>query len=558
MKKLFLLLPWVLLLLCCTENDSSPVFQEAGGPGSETTNGIVARVDGAPAAFAGVALRRVDQRVTLAAQENAAIQPDFYADSNGRFGLDSLEDKSGKYRITVVSNGAAYTKTLSAKDIDKLAAKDKSEDNLDTFELKATGSVSGAIDVPKGSDYVWVGVYGMDMLVKTDSIGRFSMPTVPSGDSLKLYFVEESFDSVFDSHKVMVSAFGQEMLELQAAGIVAISKGEPVPFATVAVRKEDASLDTALVSNAIVSSDKKTDANGRFELDSLKSGKYRLTVMGNGIAYSKVLSEKEIAKLDTVELSATGAVVGRVTLMSSMEFAYAGVKGLDVLVKTDENGNYVFPSLPVGDSIELYFTKDNMDKLPVSVKTVVDEDAAEFHAPSMLLQDFEDGLDYWYLDQDTLGSRMYTKSVKEGVGYDSTRKSKVFHGNYNVNSMNPYSWVLVGTNLKEESWNLSLLDSISFYAKGNGQIRVAVESWDKMAEAAGINLKAASEWMDLDSTKWNRFVLRPADLYKDTADKWSGAGPWNSVKGYVRQIHFFAIGGSDFYIDDIWLHGVLF
>lgn len=542
MKKLFLLLPWVFLLSCCSQTET------AGGPGSETTNGIVARVDGAPAAFAGVALRRTDQRAATAAQENAVIQPDIYADSNGRFVLDSIEEMDGKFRMTVVRNGAAFSKTMSAKEIAK----------LDTVDLEATGSVSGAIDVPKGSDFAWVGVYGMDVLVKTDSEGKFSMPSVPSGDSLKLYFVEESYDSVFDSHKVMVSAFGQETLELQAAGIVAISKGEPVPYATVAVRKEDASLDTAVVSNSIVSSEKKTDANGRFELDSLKSGKYRLTVMGNGIAYSKVLSEKEIAKLDTVELSATGALVGRVTLMSSMEFAYAGVKGLDVLVKTDENGNYVFPSLPVGDSVELYFTKDNMDKLPVSVKTVVDEDAAEFHAPSMLLQDFEDALDYWYLDQDTLGSRMYTKSVKDGVGYDSTRKSKVFHGNYNVNSMNPYSWVLVGTNLKEESWNLSQLDSISFYAKGNGQIRVAVESWDKMAEAAGINLKAASEWMDLDSTKWNRFVLRPADLYKDTADKWSGAGPWNSVKGYVRQIHFFAIGGSDFYIDDIWLHGVLF
>lgn len=550
MKKLFLLLPWVFLLLCCSSSET------ASGPGSETTNGIVAFVDGAPAAFAGVALRRVDQRVELAAQENSAIQPDFYADSNGRFTLDSVKNGSGEYRMTVVRNGSAYTKTLSAKAIGKLAA--KNNDKLDTIDLTATGSVSGAIDIPKGSDYVWVGVYGLDMLVKTDSAGHFSMPSVPSGDSLKLYFVEESFDSVFDSHKVMVSEYGSEVVDLQAGGFVAVSKGEPVPFASVAVRKEDFSLDTALASNSIIISDVKTDNGGRFTLDSLKSGKYRLTVMGNGIAYSEVLSEKEIAKLDTVELFATGSLVGRVTLTSAMKFAYVGVEGLDVLVKTDQNGNYVFPSLPVGDSISLYFAKENMDKLPVSVKTVVDENTAEFHAPAMKLQDFEGDLDFWYLDQDTLGSRMFTKSVKDGIVYDSIRESKVFHGKYNVNSMNPYSWVLVGTNLKEESWNLSLLDSISFYAKGNGQIRVAVESWDKMAEAAGVNLKAASEWQDLDSTKWNRFVLRPADLYMNTADKWSGAGPWNSVRNFVRQIHFFAIGGSDFYIDDIWLYGVLF
>jgi len=394
--------------------------------------------------------------------------------------------------------------------------------------------------------------------VKTNSAGFFSMPSVPSGDSLELYFVEENYDSVFDSHKVVVSAYGQEVVDLQAAGIVVISKGRPVPFATVAVRKEDSSLDSAEASSAIITSDKKTDANGRFELDALEAGQYRLTVMDNGMAYSKVLSNKQIAKLDTVELSATGSLVGRVTLMSSMKFAYVGVKGLDVLVKTDENGNYVFPALPVNDSIELYFTKDNMDKLPVSVKTIVDENTAEFHAPSMNLQGFEGNLDYWYLDQDTLGSKMYTKSVKDGVEYDSSRKSKVFHGKYTFNAMNPYAWVLVGTNLKEQCWNLSLLDSVSFYAKGNGQIRVAVESWDRKAEEMGVNLKAASEWIDLDSAKWNRYVLHPADLYMNTADKREGLSPWNSVKGYVRQIHFFVNGGSDFYVDDIWLYGVLF
>lgn len=545
MRKAFIFLPWVFLLLSCG------LFETAGGPGSETTNGVVAYVDGAPAAFAGVALRRVDQMASLAAQENSVIQPDIYADSNGRFILDSVSSGK-KFRITVVSGGSAFSRMFSAEELSE----------LDTIELTATGSVSGAVDIPKGSEYAWVGVYGMDMLVKTDAEGKFSMPSVPSGDTLKLYFVEESYDSVYESHKVAVQPYGVETVNLKTEGIVAMSKGKVVPFATVAVRPADQMVeDSSSKTSSIVVSEIRADSNGRFVLDSLKKGDYRLTVVDNGIAYSKVLSNKEIEKLDTVELSATGSLVGRVTLRSDMMYAYVGVYGMDVLVKTDMNGSYVFPSLPVGDSVELYFVTKKMEKLPVEVKTVVDENTADFHAPSMTFENFEDSFDYWYTATDSLGSFIIPNpkdsSIEKGVEYDSTRKSNVFHAQYRLGNSS-YAWVLAGTNLRDHVWNLSLLDSIVFYAKGDGQIRVAVENWDKVSEELGMNLKAASEWINLDSAKWQRYVIEPSDLIMNALDNADGLKPWTYVKGWVKQLNFFAQGGSNFYIDDIKLYGVLF
>ena len=545
MRKAFIFLPWVFLLLSCG------LFETAGGPGSETTNGVVAYVDGAPAAFAGVALRRVDQMASLAAQENSVIQPDIYADSNGRFILDSVSSGK-KFRITVVSGGSAFSRMFSAEELSE----------LDTIELTATGSVSGAVDIPKGSEYAWVGVYGMDMLVKTDAEGKFSMPSVPSGDTLKLYFVEESYDSVYESHKVAVQPYGVETVNLKTEGIVAMSKGKVVPFATVAVRPADQMVeDSSSKTSSIIVSEIRADSNGRFVLDSLKKGDYRLTVVDNGIAYSKVLSNKEIEKLDTVELSATGSLVGRVTLRSDMMYAYVGVYGMDVLVKTDMNGSYVFPSLPVGDSVELYFVTKKMEKLPVEVKTVVDENTADFHAPSMTFENFEDSFDYWYTATDSLGSFIIPNpkdsSIEKGVEYDSTRKSNVFHAQYRLGNSS-YAWVLAGTNLRDHVWNLSLLDSIVFYAKGDGQIRVAVENWDKVSEELGMNLKAASAWIDLDSAKWQRYVIEPSDLIMNALDNADGLKPWTYVKGWVKQLNFFAQGGSNFYIDDIKLYGVLF
>ena len=88
------------------------------------------------------------------------------------------------------------------------------------------------------------------------------------------------------------------------------------------------------------------------------------------------------------------------------------------------------------------------------------------------MQDFENVKDTgnWYFSTDSVGSKILSKSFDT----DNERKSKVFHGKYNlVGTNNIYAWVLTGMFLRDEGWNLSTLDSISFYAKGSGQIREA-------------------------------------------------------------------------------------
>ena len=85
MKKLFLLIPIALLGWSCSSAPDGYPSELAGGPGSETTNGIVALVDGAPAAYATVALRKVDHRAAKATEENALVVSNTYADENGHF-----------------------------------------------------------------------------------------------------------------------------------------------------------------------------------------------------------------------------------------------------------------------------------------------------------------------------------------------------------------------------------------------------------------------------------------------------------------------------------------
>ncbi len=171
----------------------------------------------------------------------------------------------------------------------------------------------------------------------------------------------------------------------------------------------------------------------------------------------------------------------------------------------------------------------------------------------MVLQDFEADADGWYLNIDSLkkGTEFKTANVKAGIEKDSTRGSKVFHGKYKL-ANDDYAWALIGTSF-EHYMNFAAIDSIVFYAKGNGSIRLSLENW----VSPTVNLKAATDWYSL-SSKWKRISVNPAELCVGSANEETCFTTWNAVKGGVKQFHIFVEGGSEFYVDDVTLYGALF
>lgn len=545
MKKLILLASVSMLLLSC----SSDI---AKGPGSETTNGIVALVGGAPAPYAGAALRRVDYTVGEFSPENAMVQPDVYAGENGNFSISC--DSSEVFRLTVVHGGNAFSQEFKGSEIAK----------LDTVVLEPTGSVTGALTLPEGSDFVWVGVRGMDVMVKTDANGGFALPQLPATDSLELYFVKKDEDKSYMKASVKPKSYGNSVLDVTEkkpvddgfVKVVAMVDGEPAAYASAALRPADFKVEKAVAQRSAIEADLKADGAGVLKIAKPDSGKYRLTVLLSGSVYSKVLTAKQIADLDTVELKGAATMGGNVSLSFGNAFAWVGVYGLDVLAQTDNQGEFILPTLPAGDSLELYFYDSAFNNL-YATETVLLKPASQYVAPMMTLENFEGNLDEWYFSTDTLGSTKSPADVAKAVEYDKERKSNVFHGKYTI-VKDDYAWVLAGTTLNGSVWNLSKLDSIEFYAKGDGKIRVAFENWDIITEGLGTSLKANSGWNELDSKTWKRYVFSPAELCLTAMEMYDCKSSWNATKGFVRQIHFFSREGSEFYIDDIKLYGALF
>ena len=565
MRKSLFLLPLLSLtvagLVACSNEEV------AGGPGSITTNGL-ALVDGKPASYATVALRKVDYQESAAIEVNALVVADAYADEKGNFKVDIPAD--GKYRLTVAHDGVAYSKVVTRSEFAEVGVSEKP----DTVRLEPTAVLAGVVDIPEGSSAVWVGIVGTDVLVKTDETGWFALSSIPANDTLQLYFKNEKYNKSLGEKNIFVTPMESVMLDYRTTvpadsvpedtvepekllQVLALLKdGTPATYATVALRAADAKVDEYAVQNTMVESDLRTDKNGRFEMEWPEKGEYRLTVTKDGFAYSKVYNAKDLAKLDTLRLEATASISSKVTLRTGEEFLWVGVYGLDLLVKTNNAGSYVLPSVPAMDSLDIYFVMpDSANTLYAEWKTIADPYSTKFSNPVMVLQNFEDGIKSWYVNTDALfkGTTLtpMAKNVADGIVYDSTRKSKVFHGEYKL-ADDDYAWVLVGTTFEYEM-NFSAIDSVVFYAKGDGNIRLSLENYINDNKS----LKAATEWLPL-SEEWQRISVNPAELCVGNAKTETCFTSWSGVKYLVKQLHIFPQDGTEFYIDDVTLYGALF
>lgn len=571
MRKSLFLLPLVSGLVFGLSACSNKVEGEdvAGGPGSITTNGL-ALIDGQPASYATVALRKVDFRAEQPVEENALVVADAYADKDGFFDVDIPAE--GKYRLSVLHDGVAYSKVVSHGDFAEVGKATEP----DTVNLTATAVLGGVVDIPEGSSAVWVGIVGTDVLVKTDAAGWFALSSIPANDTLQLYFVNEDYTKNLGEKTLYVTPMESVMQDYRSDAkvpedtsskadtvepaklpqvSVLMKDGSTAAYATVALRAADTRVSEYAVQNSMVDLDLRADKNGQFDMEWPTKGDYRLTIAKDGFAFSKVYSAKDLAKIDTIRLDATASISSKVTLRTGMDFLWVGVYGLDLLVKTNNEGAYVLPNVPANDTLGIYFIANDSSKtLYAEWSATAKPSSTEFLSPVKVLQDFEDDVSSWYLNTDSLKkgtSITPAKNVKEGIEYDSTRKSKVFHGKYKL-ANDGYAWALVGTSF-DRLMNFSAIDSVEFYAKGDGNIRLSLENYIDPTK----NLKAATEWIKL-SKDWTRISVNPAELCVGNATEETCFTSWSGVKGWVKQFHIFVQDGTEFYIDDVTLYGALF
>lgn len=332
--------------------------------------------------------------------------------------------------------------------------------------------------------------------------------------------------------------------------------------ASVALRKNDfVPVDS---SSAILRPDFFADSLGNIDIPQQDSGTYRLTVSLDGQIYSTEIQIGTAAlDLGEIRLENPGTLSGTIFADSAQKL-WVGAYGLDILEPIDSNGNFLLEGLPAGNlkifvlsaakdfivtdtSVSLYAAQTTAWNHGTPVDTIVPDTI-----PWMLYEDFEDSSSFaekaWYFSADTL-STIYapTGSTWNGVSEDPDR-GNVFTGRYQSAEG---SYVLFGKSLST-SVDMSGLDSIVFWAKGSGAIRVSLERWELDASD---NLKAWTGEISLSST-WTRYSIAPGQFLSAETDSLSTG--WESVRTTVSRFHFFAVNGNEISLDDIAIYGVTF
>ena len=145
------------------------------GNGSETTTGISARVvdsAGAPAPGTVVELRPAEWRPDTAGSGTEPVRT-AVAGADGT--VEFRDVPRGNWRLSSMSGSrVAASPTVSSGAPGTLA----------TLRLLPAGSLRGRVDLPSGASHAWVGVAGLDVLVRTDASGAFSLPEMPSTEVL--------------------------------------------------------------------------------------------------------------------------------------------------------------------------------------------------------------------------------------------------------------------------------------------------------------------------------------------------------------------------------------
>lgn len=207
--------------------------------------------------------------------------------------------------------------------------------------------------------------------------------------------------------------------------------------------------------------------------------------------------------------------------------------------------------LRMGSRFRLRSTGDTLGKPDSSAVWAGIPETSRERWISVLVDDFEQGVlrtrlpiaAPWYVKQ----ADSATISAPTLVSAQGGRSGTALRFEYDAPSTLP-GYVLIGTTLASHPVNFGSLDSIVFWAKGNGVLSVSL---DHQAPEGGVTKTWMHNTLDSNYTRW---CVRPEDF--DPAGPGGGNLGWGSVHDSVTTLSIFASGSGTVTLDDIRFFGM--
>lgn len=504
MKNLLVLLSCILLFACSSERDL------AGASTVETENACIINVVGAdskPAAYAVAKIRPLwhVQGFDSAAQIEAL---EVTADSLGNIVMDSADFDKGY--IEIIDGNEGVFRAIAANDLKK--------NKLTTMQLEALGSVSGKADIPEGSDYAWIQVYGTDKLIKTNKKGEFTVDSLPPARYVIRAVISEDQAAIGEA-SVKVSAGEKNNIKTLAKPDIANEQLEQ--WAHLRVIPLDSTISDWMrpIADTTVVFVRLDSANFNFN-EAMKNGNdIRFTDQSdNRLKFKKVFWNDSLQQAELqIRINGTSSV-------ESLVMYWGKTAALDA------SSDDIWKDLP-----------DSLVNSLHSIK-IIDFEKQRLETAF----DYADGPREWYFEpQDSnVTTQPSNEEVQKAFEKDKERGGYVFH--WKSTSKKKGKWSMIGSRINRNPSSLEGIDSIVFYAKGSGELGFAIEVLD---EPTG-----KTKYVDYLDSNWKRFCFTQKDFVEGDGE--FGNMGWDFVKPRVTTFTIWIVDDSEMWIDDVILYGV--
>ena len=503
-SKLLYLVPFGILAACGLGNDSA-------GNTTEIENAIAIRVfnEGTPAA--NVRYQVLPSWYVADTAETSSVNYTYQGttDTNGWVRID--RHQNGSYIINFTKGDSSIVLQYTLNNLNH-------EYTLDSASLEAVGAVKGLVDLPDSANYAWVAIQGTNEIVKTDSLGQFVIRKAPCGNLTVSAWDAQDMGAIGQTSATVTTNDTIDLGLIENPNkVIPENSIRFMPSELISDWMRPLSFPTVLVLRL-------TEDNFDFSKAAKDGSDIRL-YDGSG-------------NLLPFEIDGWDTTINSATLNIRVESAADTVRPW-MLSWGDKN---------VEKLKDVNVWKGLSDSLVNALNSVTIlnfESGTKYNAlPAPLNNKFD-----WYVqphDSATVKNDL-AKTPTNGIEKaDSSIFGKnVLHVQYQANKLGRY--VVIGTRIADHQHDLSKLDSVEVWIKGDGDFEIVLET----IVESDTNYKTS--YKESVNKEWTRVVVTPEDFGAPDNKSYHG---WDVTRNKITRFTIFVYNGSDVWIDNVKMYGI--
>ena len=461
-----------------------------------------------------------------AAKVHYQVLPSWYvADtaetSSVKYTYEGSTDTNGWVRIGNHQDGSYiinFTKGESSIALQYTLNNLNHEYTLDSAALVAAGSIKGLVDLPDSADYAWVAVQGTNEIVKTDSLGQFIIRRAPCGNLTVSAWDAEDLNSIGQTSTNVTSKDTVDLGLIENPNkVIPENAIRFMPSELISDWMRPLSFPTVLV----------------LRLDTANSDFKKAAKDGSDIRLYDGAGD-----LIPFEIDGWDTTLNSATLNIRVESATDTVRPWMLMWGDKKAAKLKDVNVWKGLS-------DSLITALNSVTILNFESGTKYNAlPAPLNNKFD-----WYIqphDSATVKNNLDSKPTNGIEKADSSIFGKnVLHVQYQANKRGRY--VVIGTRIAEHTHDLSRLDSVEVWIKGNGDYDIILET----IVESDTNYKTS--YNGSANEKWTRIAVKPSDFGSPDNKSYHG---WDITRNKITRFTIFVYNGSDIWIDNVKMYGI--